>query len=451
MMILLSMILTGVWVLLSLQRGQIKSPFLPTPTPTRNTLSYVQEAQAYFDAGKLDDPDPPSPTPPNPDAIDTYRKALEVDPNNALGWAELARIQTYSSSMLSNDTDRLARLEEALASADRARDLSPDDSTVRAIRSFVLDWYAANPLVTNNRRQVLLAEANSEAVIAYQRDPENALALAYYAEILVDQSKWLQAEKYASQAVNLGPDLMDTHRVYGYVLETIGQYNSAIAQYQRAAEITPNLTFLYIYIGRNYREGIRNPQLALDYFDKAANINDQLNVRNPIPHLEIAKTYTQQGEFFAAALNAKKALSLDPKNASTYGQLGIIFKRARNYEGAMPLLKCAVQSCTADENELGETSVEGLPLSNVSVAWYYVEYGTVLAFLSRENENYCPDAVPVLEEVGSKYGDDTIIMNVVEDSLGICRRLGVTSSLEQFPQETPTPKAPTPTPAPASQ
>ncbi len=54
---LLGLILASVWVFLSLQRGQmIISPFEPTPTPTRMAESYFLEAQAYFNAGKLDDP-----------------------------------------------------------------------------------------------------------------------------------------------------------------------------------------------------------------------------------------------------------------------------------------------------------------------------------------------------------------------------------------------------------
>ena len=33
--------------------------------------------------------------------------------------------------------------------------------------------------------------------------------------------------------------------------------------------------------------------------------------------------------------------------------------------------------------------------TSVTVAYYYVEYGTNLAFLSRPNENYCPQALEV--------------------------------------------------------
>ncbi len=440
-MLLLSLILAGVWLLLGYQRGQIAAPFQPTPTPTRTTFSYILEAQAFFDAGKLDDPDPPLPTPPNPDAIDTYQRALALDPNNAKVWSELARIQTYSTSMLRNDGERLARLKEALDSSQKALDLAPDDSNAHAIRSFVLDWYASNPLVPPADQQEALNEAYSEANRAIQLDGNNALAQAYYAEILVDEQRWSQSETFALKAVSLDPNSMDTHRVYGYVLENLGQYNSAIQQYRKAAEITPNLTFLYIRIGQNYREGIKNPDLALEYFDRAASINEQLTVQNPIPYIEIAKTYTQQGQFLAASVNAEKGLSLDKSNATTYGQLGIIYIQARNYEGALPLLKCAVRGCTAEENELGgNVAVEGLPLSNLTVAYYYVEYGTVMAFLSRPYENYCDQAYDVLEEVRLAYPDDNILTGIVDDSEGICRRLANTPAAPTIPA------APTATP-----
>jgi tetratricopeptide (TPR) repeat protein len=445
-LILLGLIVGSVWVMLGLRRGEIISPLDPTPTPTRVSESYFLEARAYFDAGKLDAPNAATLTPGAPvinDAIDAYQAALQGDPNNARAWAELARIQTYSSNMLRNDTERLERLNQAKASADRAIELAPDDSSIHAIRAFVLDWLAFNPLVEAEQSTDLLVEAEREASRAFQLDPQNSLALAYYAEILADQQKWTQAEKYAAQAVAQDPESMDTHRVYGYVLETLGKYNSAIQQYQEAARINPNMTFLYVRIGQNFREGIRNPDRALEYFDRAAKINQGLGVQNPNPYIEIARTYTQMGQFFAAMINAEKALELDPSNAHTYGQLGIIFRRARNYEGAMSLLQCAVRGCTASENEMGKAAVEGLPLSSVTVAYYYVEYGTNLAFLSRPNENYCPTALEVLGEVRRAYPDDPSLMGIVEDSEGICRRLQggqvAVPTITPMPTDTPEP------------
>lgn len=425
------LILAGIWLLLGVGRGQVEPAFLPTPTPTRTASSYILEAQAYFQAGKLDDPDPDPPAPQRPDAIDTYQRALDIDPSNARAWADMARIQTYSITMLSNDGQRRERLQEALESINKAVELNPDDSTIHAIRAFVLDWNAS--YAGQEEAQDLLKEAEGEAVRAYQLDPQNALALSFYAEVSLDQQKWTQAEQYAAQAVSLAPESMDAHRVYATVLESIAQYRLAIEQYLKAAEKNPNLTFLYVYIGRNYLR-LRLYDRALEYYAQAAAINEQLGVGNPIPYLEIAKAYSQQGEFFIAARNAEKALTYDPSNANTYGQLGIIYIRSRNYESASPALKCAVQGCTADENETAKAlveqgtlsqsvPVEGLPLTNLTVGYYYVEYGTVLAFLSRPNQNFCPQAIPILKEVREKFPDDPILMDIVEDSEGICRQL----------------------------
>jgi tetratricopeptide (TPR) repeat protein len=446
-MTLLGLIVGGVWILSMIRRQQIISPFLPTQTPTRISESFFQEAAAYVEAGVLDNPSTPTAIVGSGsdlvinDAIDAYKAALVGDPENAQAWSDLARIQTYSSSMMRNDTERLARLEEAKASADRAVAIAPDDSSIRAVRAFVLDWYASNTLVAVEMRTDLLVEAEREASRAFQLDPENALALAFYAEILADEQKWTQAEKYAAQAVALDPSRMDTHRVYGYVLETLGKYNSAIQQYQEAARINPNMTFLYLRIGQNYREGIKDPDRALEYFDTAAKINQALAVQNPQPYIEIARTYTQLGQFFAASINAERALELDPTNAQSYGQLGIIFRRARNYEGAMSLLKCAVVGCTAEENEMGKVQIQGLPLTSITIAYYYVEYGTNLAFLSRQTENYCPEAIQVLSHVRESYPDDPTLIGIVEDSEGICRRLAAgqapVPTITPMPVETP--------------
>jgi len=458
-LVLLGAIIAGIGFLQRVRRGEIRSPLEPTPTPTRVSASYFMEARAYFDAGKLDVPNTPTPGPGTPapkgpqinDAIDAYKAALVGDPKNSQAWAELARIQAYSSEMLANDSLRLERLKEARVSADRAVELSSDDSNAHAIRAFVMDWYAYNALIKPDESEEVLAEAEQEASRAYQLDPDNALALAYYAEILNDQQKWAQAERYAAQAVALDPESMDAHRVYGYVLETLGQYNSAIQQYQEATRINQNMTFLYVRIGQNYREGIRNPDLALDYFDRAAKINEALGVPNSTPYIEIARTYTQIGQFFVASRNAEKALQLDPTASHTYGQLGIIFRRARNYEGAMGLLQCAVVGCTAEENEMGKTDVQGLPLTSISVAYYYVEYGTNLAFLSRKNENYCPQAREILGQVQEKYNSDPTLMSIIEDSLGICNNLerGSTAVATTTPMLAAPAKTPTPTPAQA--
>jgi tetratricopeptide (TPR) repeat protein len=424
-------ILGGIWLIRQLNQGEIKPLFLPTPTPTRSAESYTLEGDAQFIAGGLDK------------AITAYREAVRVEPGNAQVWAQLARIQTYSSSLLTTDRERLARLTDALGSIDQAIALAPDDSTAHAIRAFVLDWNANPSLVGDKQAQTYLTEAEQEAVRALQLDNQNTLALAFYAEILVDQQKWTQAEQYIRQALERDDSLMDVHRVYAYVLESLGLYNQAIQEYDIAISISPNMTFLYLRAGANYRRlafGSLNEESklvlyekSLIYFEKAAIINEQLGVRDPIPYLSISKTYSQTGDYFAAALNVQKALDYDPSNADTYGQLGIVFQKSRNFEGAIPALKCAVRGCTAEEscearggcNE-GDpgTTVAGLALSPNTVVYYYT-YGSLLAALSRSKDNKCGEAMLILNEVAAAFPGDSDIAFIVDSGHTICESIGI--------------------------
>ena len=440
------MILGGVWMLQQLDRGEIKPLFEATPLPTRAALSYLEEGDAYFTAGNLTA------------SILAYQEALRLSPNDAQTWAKLARIQTYSSAFLITNDEKKARLREALESATKAVGLAPEDSTARAIRAFVLDWNANDSFHTAEEVQDFLIEAESEALLAQQLDNTNPLALAYFAEILVDQDKWNQAEILIQQALELpqATQWMDVYRVNAYVLETLGQYNLAISEYEKAIAIEPNFTFLYSRIGANYRrlafdvattqgEEAARPvyERSLDYFDKVVRINEQIQVKDPGPHLSIARTYSQLGEFFIAARNVQTALEYEPTNADIYGQLGIIYFRSRNYEGSIYSLECAIYGCSGENSclgrglgrcfpDLGENpvNVQGLPISAPTIVYYYT-YGSVQAALSRKRDNRCDKAYKAFDEVKAEleanpddYADGRdIILQIVQEGEFICESL----------------------------
>jgi tetratricopeptide (TPR) repeat protein len=401
------LIVGGLSIVRSIDAGQIQPLFVPTPTATRSATSYREEGTAFFAAGNLEE------------AIGAYEDALAGSPDDYVGWTELARIQTYSSSLLTQERKR-ERLAEALASIERALALAPEDSMVHAVRAFVLDW-SAGAAGSAAERQALLAEASTEAILAVTLDGQNVLALAYQAEVFVDQQQYTQATQYAERALLLDPNSFDVRRVNAYVLEAGGYYGPAIEEYKLAAEIAPNMTFIYISIGQNYRQLNLHDQ-ALEYFDRAASINEVLGLRDPLPYVAIAKTYSRMGEFFAAALNAEKAIDIDPGDPDLYGQLGTIYFRSRNYEGSIPVLRCAIEGCTAAENEEASggrwtVDVFGMELNDTTLVYYYT-YGSVLSAL-----NHCTDAFPILDQLSSSYSEDAVVMAIVSESLQVCENL----------------------------
>lgn len=447
-------IVAGMWVTTQVKSGVMTPLFLATPTPTRTVQSYSLEGDAFFTAGKLEA------------AIQAYQDAIRTDPTDAGMYTKLARIQTYSSNLLTTDTQRQERLAEALESIDQAVALAPDDSNAHAIRSFVLDWNAG-AATTDEERQSLLLEAERASARARQLDGQNVLAQAFYAEILVDSQKWSQAEQVILGALERGPEVMDVHRVYAYVLESTGSYRQAIEEYQRATEINPNLTFLYISIGVNYRQLAFKSEityqrdelyeLALENFAKAANLNKQLEIQDPIPYIAIAKTYSQKGDFFAAALNIKKAVEFDTSNPDLYGQMGAIYYQARNYESAILALQCAVEGCTPDESCMARydvacdetqgyvgVAVPALELSAGSVD-YHIYYASALALFAPRFPEYCVKVVSIMNRLLAEYGGDPNVQLSAAKNLAVCELVERQNLLAQTPVPSPT-ALPTPRP-----
>ncbi|MGB7538492.1 MAG: tetratricopeptide repeat protein [Anaerolineales bacterium] len=457
-----------------LDNGTIRSPFAPPPTPTRMAMSYAEEGKAFFDAGILEKaitayqkavgvdsndlqnpewctfgrsteaptPQVPTETPsslfstgtpsspassiatpsltltvtPSPQVWSgTPDPQLQSEPSDPQLWAELARILAYSSELQLSADEKRIRLEQAVCSVTIALNINPDYAFGHAIKVLVLDWYANSEWMDAETREETLNKAYQASAQALALDSGSALALAFKAEVLIDQGNWSAALDVGAQAAQLGPEIMDVHRAYAYVLESNGYYTRAIEEYQAAILLNPNLPFLYIRLGANYRKlgetatdtATRdlNIDKALEAFARAAD----LNPNDPIPYLSIAQTESNQGNFFDAELYARKALSLDNTDAYLYGRLGVIYYKAKNYETAIKVLRCAIRGCTAADNEAqGVDVIEILPLKANSVDVYYT-YGSVMAFYGKDTPANCVEAASIFAELrASPYFDETV-------------------------------------------
>src|SRR5215510_12795938 len=130
------------------------SPLLagPTTTPTRSPESYSTEGAQLFKDGKL------------PQAIDSYKAAINSSPQDPALYVELARIQVWAG-----------KYEEAQANAENALLLNPNNAMAHAVRAWALNWQPGK---------------NGEAMAAIDEalkiDDRNAVIQAYYVEILYD-------------------------------------------------------------------------------------------------------------------------------------------------------------------------------------------------------------------------------------------------------------------------
>ena len=368
------------------------NPFEATPTVTRSPESFVTEAEALYTEGKL------------PQAIDAYKSAINTSPENPLLYISIARAQVFAG-----------QYDDAVSNAKNALLLSPNNARAYAVLGWALDFQEGK---------------NSEALDAIQKaieiDPNDPVAHAYYAEILVDSGLFENLEKAAEEsrkAIGLNPNLLETRRARGYILEATGNYEEAIREYEAAIAINSNISTLYIELGRNYR--------FLQAYDKAITAFTRANTLNPpdpLPDYLISRTHATTGAYAQALQYAEQAVKNDPTNARLRGNYGVMFHRNLFWPEAVEQLNLAIHGGRTEEG----LEIVGIPLSDdPNVQEFYFTYGLALA---RTNE--CGDALKIAQELQSKVTDDENVAFAASEIIRICQE-----NLDNPPLETSTPEA----------
>ena len=399
--ILLLLIAAGVY----LDRVIIPSvpqPFVPTPTATRDPESFAVEANQLFEEGKL------------LQSIETYTDAIQARPNDPTLFISRARVEIYAGKYI-----------EAQTSAEDALLLNPNNSMGHVMRAWALDFQG----------DYLAAE--SAITRALELDPNNAMAHAIYVEILIDSylggtGTFEGIEKAANEsrvALDLAPDMLESHRARGYVLEATANYEEAIREYEAAININPNIADLHLALGRNYR--------VLGVYDKAVEEFTRANALNPgdpTPDLYISRTYATVGEYAKAMQYAETAVSDNPIDTNLRGNLGVMYYRNFQWPEAVEQLKLVVAGGATEDNR----PIEPIPLANdTRIAEYYFTYALVLARLSR-----CGEALQIAQQIQARVPSDEIAVANAQEVVKICEETLASPPTQTLPPpatETPVP------------
>lgn len=390
--------------------AEIEPPGVPSPTPTISAEILIAEAQNLFAQGKL----LPS--------IDTYKKAIVSEPDNPATHIMLARMLVFAG-----------QYKEAQTAAEDALLLNPDNSMAFAVRAWALSF------------QEEYIEAENDIKRALELDPNNALAHAYYVEILVDSYynglgsfdgvETAIEESRVAQA--LAPDLLETHRARGYVLEATSNYEEAIREYEAAIAINPNIADLHLAIGRNYR--------ALGIYDKAVDAftdADALNPQDPNPDLLLSRTYATIGEYGKAMQFAESAVANDPADTNLRGNLGVMYYRNAYWPEAVKELSYVVKGGLSEDGY--QMEFMNLAPGSPRIAEYYFTYGLALA-----RTNQCGEALQIAQLIISRIPADELAVENANEITNRCQEnlnappttpeAGQTDVAESTPEATATP------------
>lgn len=353
------------------------NPFEPTPTPTRSPESFVTEAQALFEQGKL------------PQAIEAYQSAIRSSPQDPLLYIALARVQVFAGFP-----------REAQENAENALLLSPNNSMAHAVRAWALDFQTGRN-----------GEAMEAIDKALELDPNNAIAHAYRVEILIDSGSFDNVDKareVSRTALALNPDALETRRARGYIFEATGDYENAVQFYRSAIELNPHLAILHMELGRNLR--------FLQVYDdaiKAFNTANTLNPSDPEPDYFISRTYATIGEYAKALQYAETAVENRPTDPRLRGNFGVMYYRQFQYREALDQLSLAVNG---GRTEAG-LPIQGLALSDdPRISEYYFTYGLALA-----RTNQCGQALPIAQTLQTKFTTDELVLDAADAIIQICQ------------------------------
>jgi tetratricopeptide (TPR) repeat protein len=273
------------------------------------------------------------------------------------------------------------------------------------------------------------SKAQESIIKALEIDPNNGLAHAYYAEILVDSGLFDNYAKAAEEsriALALAPDLLETHRARAYILSVTGTENieAAISEYEAAIAINPNISALHIELGQSYR--------ALQAYEQAITQFTLANTLNPtdyVPDLLLSRTHATTGSYQQALQYAETAVKDNPTNANLRGNYGVMYYRNFFYEEALEQLMLAVKGGRTEDG----AEITGLPLSDAPlIVEYYFTYGLALA-----RNNQCGEALQIAQKVQANVAeDDETALFAASEINRICQE-----NLDNPAVDTPTPGA----------
>ena len=218
-----------------------------------------------------------------PEAIEKWRKALRLDPDNAATHFSLA------VSLSGNNQEG-----EAVEEYRKACGLDPHHASW-------FDHFAVSLALTGDPDA---AVANWQQSLTL--DPSNAKAEMEMGTVLAEKGHVPVGLEHLRKAVELAPEVADTHNALGWELAKTGQMDEAIEQLQKAVTLSPTSAAYYSNLGHVL--GLRGDSTrALPAFESAVELS---HGREPHFLGALADAYSKAGRFAEAIQTARRALDI---------------------------------------------------------------------------------------------------------------------------------------------
>jgi tetratricopeptide (TPR) repeat protein len=151
-----------------------------------------------------------------------------------------------------------------------------------------------------------------------QQDKSDLASLLATAQQAQAANNYAAAAASYQQAVKLRPDIPELRANLGLMQHEAGDFPEAIRSFQEALRLKPSLYVPNLFLGIDYVHTGKAKE-AIPLLEKA----EKMNATDPLPSLTLGRAWSSLGEYPNAIREYRRALRIDPKQSSTWFDLGI--------------------------------------------------------------------------------------------------------------------------------
>lgn len=190
-----------------------------------------------------------------------------------------------------------------------------------------------------------------------QGRPEEALHLAQNAEEVggptpmrcqiaglaeTAQGRLAPAEKHFRQAIELDPKFVPAHYYLARLLYTRNRFDEAIAESKATIALSPEFVRAYENLGLSY-EGKDDAKQAEEWYREAARRNSNTTHKTEWPPLDLATLLIKQDRLSDARPFLEQAIEINPNNAQSHLQMGILLEKSGEPRRSLEELRSAIK------------------------------------------------------------------------------------------------------------
>jgi tetratricopeptide (TPR) repeat protein len=197
------------------------------------------------------------------------------------------------------------------------------------------------------------SEAEQQYKLATRQDPTDARGHEGLGNVYLDQGKYADAVTAYQQAIKVKPDHLPAYQPLGYALVRLNRYPEAIETLISSLKYAPNnpeiynnLSYMYVHAGR-FQEAVEASNQAITLLGSTGQAYQQglQNKKEVLSHAykNLGNAYDGLKQYNDAADALRRAVEIEPTNASAHFNLGLALYNGRRYADAIQSYKTVVK------------------------------------------------------------------------------------------------------------